>query len=172
MSPDSPAFVWEALGILSHQGALIERWGKYGMRYRDLNEARPWRQYRGRTRTCLLSNARPVGITDRLVVQADAIFGTVLTGRSEVHWGYFVRIVGTDEECLGEDRYSLRLALVQAAAAVANCGWTLEAIGLDDEWTQTGLSENSGYGYHPAFNRRVHMLEAPTAERSSNWNRG
>ena len=139
------------------------------MRYRELNEARPWRQYRGRMRTCLLSNSRPAGIVDSVAVQADAIWGTVATGKSEVHWGYFVRIVGPNgEEWLGEDRYSLRAALVQAAAATADSGWELLAIGLGDDWTQTGLTENSGYGYHPAFDRRVHMLEPAPRDRSSN----
>ena len=139
------------------------------MRYRELNEARPWKKYQGRSRTCLLSNSRPAGIADSVAVQADASCGTVSTGRSEVHWGYFVRITGPGgEEWLGEDRYSLRAALMQAAAATADSGWTLLAIGLDDDWTQTGLTENSGYGYHPAFDRRVHMLEPAPRDRSSN----
>ena len=136
------------------------------MRYRELHEARPWRQYQGRSRTCLVSNLRPLGSAGGLIVQADASWGTVATGKSEVHWGYFVRITGpSGEEWLGEDRYSLRAALVQAAAAATNSGWTLLAIGLDDDWQETGLSQNSGWGVHPQFERHVHMLEHPPCAR-------
>ena len=133
------------------------------MRYRELNEARPWRKYQGRSRPCLLSNPHPVGIADGLVIQAEGHWGLVVTGRTETFWGYFVRVVGpSGEEWLGEDRSSVRAALGQAADAIAASGWSLLAIGLDDDWQETGLSYNSGWGVHRSYDRHANMLEPPS----------
>ena len=162
--PDAPSELLGGSGDASLQEGIGTR-AKYGMRYRDLTEARPWKKFMGRSRTCLISNNPPDPKTIGLVVEAEGHWGTVWTGRSEVFWGYFVRIVGrAGEEWLGEDRGSLVAALVAANDAASASGWSVLALGLTDEWTESGLSANSGYGYHPAFDRHVHMLE-PSQDR-------
>ena len=123
------------------------------MRYKELAEARPWKQYLGRSRRCLATNGETT-------VEVKGSCGTVLTGRTESFHGYFVRIVGPDTyEWLGTHPQSLKQALANAATAAERSGWKLLAVGLLDEWKVSGLSWNSGWGYHPAFADKVHMLD-------------
>lgn len=137
------------------------------MRYDQLVEGRPWKTYYGRKRTCLMASHRLLGDGMQVVSEAEGSWGSVWTGRTEVFWGYFVRLEGpAGESWLGEDRRSIRQALVQAAAAAEANGWSLLAIGLTDEWQESGLSGNTGYGSHPGFpDRHVHMLEPPPSPR-------
>ena len=133
---------------------------KYGMRYRDLTEARPWRQYDSRAGRCQITRTEhAVGsnATTDVIVQ----FGTVSTGKQRVFAGYFCRVIRPDGVAvLGEDPHHLRGALRKVEHQLNQTGWTLNAIALSDDWQETGLSENSGFGYHPAFDRPVHMLES------------
>jgi hypothetical protein len=94
------------------------------------------------------------------MAEAEAHYGVVHTGRTEVFWGFYVRIVAMSEEWLGEDRRSLREALLQAEAAAQHSGWSIIALGRTREFRETGLSANSGYGIHPAYpDRHVHIFE-------------
>lgn len=79
------------------------------MRYKELAEARPWKTYLGREHRCLIVSPEDLGNGNCIVVEAEVSYGEVVTGRSEVHWGYFVRIIHpfTGEEWLGEDRNRL-----------------------------------------------------------------
>lgn len=130
------------------------------MRYRELNEARPWKTYQGRTHPCIIASPEDLGDGKCIITEAEAHFGTLHTGRTEVFWGYYVRIVGIGEEWLGEDRHSLRDALRQAAGAAEHSGWSIIALGCTSEFRESGLSANSGYGFHPAHpDRHVHMFE-------------
>ena len=129
------------------------------MRNHDLREARPWKLYAGRRRSCVIVRIGIDGASG--VHEVEASSGTVVTGRTEVFWGFFVRIfTPTGEEWLGEDRRSIVAALRAANEAAEADGWSVLAVGLDDGWQESGLSENSGLGYHPAFDRAMHMLEA------------
>ncbi|MEG3153479.1 hypothetical protein [Sphingomonas sp. RB1R13] len=107
-----------------------------------------------------------MGDADYVIVKADGEYGTISTGRTETFYGYYVRILSPNgDEWLGEDRHSLREALRKAAEALHSDGWTLLAIGLAPEWRESGLSQNSGWGYHPSHaDRRKHMLEPPPRE--------
>lgn len=74
--------------------------------------------------------------------------------------GYYVVIVGPEgHDWYTEDDESMRNALRKIDINIRKSGWVLSAIGLSDQWSETGLSLNTGFGYHPLFNRAVHMLE-------------
>lgn len=130
------------------------------MRFRELTEARPWKAYQGRTHPCIIASPEDLGNGKCIITEAEVHYGAVYTGRTEVFWGYFVRIEAIGEEWLGEDRHSLRQALLQAEAAAHHSGWSVMALGCTQEFRETGLSANSGYGYHPVHpDRHVHMME-------------
>ena len=137
------------------------------MRASELNEARPWKKYQTRTHAVIIASPSDLGNGKCIVTDAECHYGEVYTGKTEVFAGYFVRIINPHGgEWLGEDRHSLRKALRKAAEASRSAGWIILAIGLSSEWRESGLSENSGWGYHPEHpDRHVHMLE-PTCEES------
>ena len=125
------------------------------MRFYELAEARAWKQYVGINRRCLATDGAAT-------VEVTGSCGTVLTGRSEAFHGYFVRIVGPyPHEWLGTHRHSLKKALINAAEASERSGWKLLCIGLDSLWGESGLSWNSGWGYHPDYSEAVNMLDQP-----------
>lgn len=137
------------------------------MRYHNLLEARSWRTYQGQRRKCLIACPKALANGACVIEEADGRYGTITTGRTETFFGYYVRIISPNgDDWIGEDRHSLRKALKRAAEASEQDGWTLLAIGLTPEWQESGLSANSGFGYHPAHpDRHVHMLEPrPRAE--------
>lgn len=91
-------------------------------------------------------------------------FGLIETGRTRTFQGYFVRLDDPDGgEWLGTDGHSMRRALADAAAQAARAGYDLLAVGVQPEWRESGLSFNSGWGYHPDFEGRVHMLASPVS---------
>jgi hypothetical protein len=139
------------------------------MRYSELlNEARPWKKYQNRIRPVLIASPADVGDANAIVMEAMCHYGDVCTGRSEVFWGFAARVVSPlGEEWLGEDRHSLRSAFQQAGDAAQHDGWSLIALGCTPEFRESGLSANSGYGYHPAYpDRAVHMLEPIPRQRN------
>ena len=118
---------------------------------------------------CIITSPSDLGNGRCIATEAEARFGEVYTGRSKTFWGYFVLVIEpfSGARWLGEDRGSLRKALAQAAAAARADGWSIEGLGLNPEFKETGLSANSGYGIHPAYpGRHVHMLEPPPRERA------
>lgn len=119
------------------------------MRYSDLlNEARPWKKYRTRIHPVIIASPADIGNGNCIVTEAECQYGQVYTGRSEVFWGYVVRVISPfGEEWLGEDRHSLRRALQQAGEAALHGGWSLIALGCTPEFQESSLSANSGHGY-------------------------
>lgn len=133
------------------------------MRYHELSEARPWKQYKGRRyRIRLIRNAQIAG-RDEGPLNCFAFFGDVLTGRQEVFQDQFVSIVLPDgEELFGEHPHSLHAAFEQVSAEAERTGWRVVALGRSPEFYETGLSVNTGFGFHPDVpNRHVHMSEIP-----------
>ena len=125
------------------------------MRYKDLFDAKAWRRYSGRDRRCLVRSCASSEYCDVLVQ-----YGVVETGKQRIHAGYFVQIVGPDdEERLFEDPHSLRRALCMADAALRELGFSLDVIGLSQDWKESPMSANSGYGYLPDVRDPVHMLD-------------
>lgn len=133
------------------------------MRYRDLFDAKAWRRYSGRDRECFI---RPLADPNAAPREARVQYGVVKTGRQRVFVGYFVQVIQQHGgEWLAEDPHSLRRALRAVERSLNADGWSLKVIGLDAEWSETGLSANTGFGYHPDLEGPVHMMDAP-AERS------
>lgn len=129
------------------------------MRYRELFEQAAWRHYTGDERACRIV-PRPNDATGSSAREGQVRYGSVKTGRQRVWVGYAVCVALSDgTEWLAEHPYSIRAALREVEAKLNLDGWGLDAIGLDPEWRESGLSANSGYGFHPAFNRGVHFLE-------------
>jgi hypothetical protein len=139
------------------------------MRFRELNEVPLWKKYQTRTHPVIIASPSDLGNGKCIVTEAECQYGEVFTGKTEVFWGYFVRVINPfGEEWLGEDRHSLRRALTQASEAAEHSGWSLIALGCTPEFQETGLSENSGYGYHTAHpDRAVHMLEPIPRQREA-----
>ena len=138
------------------------------MRYRELNEARPWKSYQGRTHRCIIASPEDLGNGRCLVEEVVANFGTVHTGKAEVFFGYYVRIVSAGEEWLGEDRHSLIAALRHADEAAQHSGWSIIALGCTPQFRESSLSSNSGYGSHPAHpDRHVHLFEPIPRQRDA-----
>lgn len=135
------------------------------MRFRELIEARPWKLYRGRRHLVRLVRSDEVDSPEREVVECDVFFGSVFTGRTETFAAYYVHICDPAGELggwLGEHPHLLYDALRRAAEAAQADGWTVLAIGRTPQFKETGLSQNSGFGIHPAYpDRHVHMSEPP-----------
>jgi hypothetical protein len=95
-------------------------------------------------------------------VEVHVEFGTVCSGRSRVFMGWWVQ-VGAPEggSWLEQDRHSLRRALRAVEKQLNADGLSLRVMGLDPEWMESGLSANSGYGYHPDFDGPIHMFDSP-----------
>jgi hypothetical protein len=102
-----------------------------------------------------------IGEADREVFQCDAYFGSIFTGKQQVHQGYFVSIVlPTGEELFGEHPRWVYDALKSAMKAVEKKGWTVLVVARLPRFGETSLSANSGFGFHPAYpDRHVHMLD-------------
>lgn len=132
------------------------------MRYVELAENRAWKTYRGRKHRCLLASPEDLGNGNCVVIEADVYFGSVLTGRTETFHAYYVEIISplSEERWRGEHPRRLLQALEAASDAAKQSGWDVLAAGRTPDFKETGLSENSGYGTHPAYpDRHVHMLE-------------
>lgn len=91
------------------------------------------------------------------VVDARWEIGEIETGRSRVFHSYFVKIILADKEYLGTHEHSLRSALRNAAEACERGGLQPPWIGLDEEFRETGLSWNTGWGY--IGSAAIHMME-------------
>lgn len=126
------------------------------MRYHDLFDAQQWRKYPGRDRECTMSPTDHVGPPVRVLVQQ----GSVLTGRQRVWVGYFCKVIDSNgESWLSEHPHSLRGALLDVEAKLEIRGWKLDVIGTSEGWYESGLSENSGYGFHAQVDGAAHMLD-------------
>lgn len=127
------------------------------MRYNELLEAKGWRHYLGTDRGCVLF---PLANSKAVPREARVQYGAVSTGKQRVWAGYYFKVVGQDGcEWLAEDPHCLRRALRAIERQLNADGLSLQVIGLDREWCESGLSANSGYGYHPDFDHAVHMLQ-------------
>ena len=130
------------------------------MRYTDLFDARAWKKYEGRDRVCRLISLDSVRSGRKEIVQVPVQCGVILTGKQRVFAGYFVQVILPDGEAvLAEDPHILWKALAGVEEKLHALGWSLDAIGLSPDWQESGLSANSGYGFHPNVIGAVHFLE-------------
>lgn len=136
------------------------------MRYRGLLDARAWKKYEGRDHRCFIVGTSNLNEPNRELVEVSVQLGNVTTGKQRVWAGYFMHVEGPDEKTwLAEHPHFLRGALREVEKLLNADGWSLLAIGLTPEWHETGLSANSGFGYHPDFDHAVHMLQPERRDR-------
>jgi hypothetical protein len=113
-----------------------------------------WRHYEVRS-----TGDVPVVIEQCDILSATYTTGIVSTGKRRVFAGYFVALVlPSGTEFTGEDEHSLRRALRRLAANLSSVRIDLQCAGLDPRWQESGLSENSGYGYFTFYPEAVHMM--------------
>ena len=109
-----------------------------------------WRHYEGRDKgTVAVLDA------DSLPILTTYEHGIVSTGRTRV----FVRAtLPSGTEFTGEDEHSVRSALLRLAFNLSAVNLTLKCSGLDPRWRESGLSENTGWGYFVFDPEVVHMM--------------
>lgn len=94
--------------------------------------------------------------------ECDYDFGAISTGRQRVFHRYYVRVEFPDGGVLvGEDPYGVHAALGDLNRQLQYRGIRLVAAGLDPDWVESGLSQNTGFGYLPDCDHAVHMFEIP-----------
>lgn len=115
-----------------------------------------WRHYEVR------ATGAAVLVTDKGASVAVAYeMGVVATGRTRVWAGYFVRVMLPGEtEFSGENERSLRRALRTLAVSLAAMRLELRCVGLDERWSESGLSVDTGWGYIDGHDRAIHMMDA------------
>lgn len=100
-----------------------------------------WRHFETRDSGLSWADAGEVEITVRWA------HGIVETGRSRVFAGYFVRVEVGNLTFSDTDQHSLRQALRVVAEQAKNEGINLRFAGLWDQFEESGLSANTGWGY-------------------------
>lgn len=113
-----------------------------------------WRHYEVRSRG-------NIDVTDSglLYIQASYSLGIVSTGKSRVFAGYYVTLVlASGTEFTGEDEHSLRSALLRLGSNLSAVNLAITCSGLDPRWRESGLSENTGWGYFVFWPEAVHMM--------------
>ena len=117
-----------------------------------------WRHYETRSTGAVLVNKSGIPLA------ATYEMGIVSTGRSRVWAGHFVSVtLPSDTEFSGEDEHSLRAALRKLDAHFAAVDLELRCVGLDPEFSESGLSVDTGWGYVPGGDGAVHMMDAPSS---------
>lgn len=125
------------------------------MRFHELLEARAWRHYTPfAEQRCKITDIRSATFAEVLVR-----CGTCSTGKQRVFAGYYFKTqLPAGDLILAENPHGLRRALRTFEARLNGFGWTLDAIGLDAEWRESGLTADSGFGYCAGVLGAVHML--------------
>lgn len=88
--------------------------------------------------------------------------GTIHTGRQRVFHRYYVKIDLLDgSTVIGKDPYNLRASLLDLDSALKRKDMMLLAAGTDSDWLESGLSQNSGWGYFSNATEASHMMSLP-----------
>lgn len=91
--------------------------------------------------------------------------GIVETGKQRVFAGHFVRLMLTDHEPItGENEHSLRAALWKLARNIEPLGLTLNCVGLSAQFSESGLSVDTGWGYWGHQKEPIHMMDPLPAD--------
>lgn len=86
--------------------------------------------------------------------------GIVETGRSRVFAGYFFRVrLADNEQITAEDGGSMIAALWRLARNLSARGLRFQSAGMSAQWRESGLSENTGWGYYGPHQQPMHMLD-------------
>ena len=91
--------------------------------------------------------------------------GIVETGKQRVFAGHFIRLLLADHDpIIGEDEHSLRAALWRLARNIEPLGLTLNCVGLRAEFSESGLSLDTGWGYWGPHSEPMHMMDPVPAD--------
>jgi hypothetical protein len=113
-----------------------------------------WRHYEVRqSGDCQVSD----GDVNRLVC---CELGIVETGRTRVFAGYFLRVrLGGDEQITVEDDESMIAALWRLVRNLTARGLRLQCAGMSPQWRESGLSQNTGWGYYGPHQQPMHLMD-------------
>lgn len=115
-----------------------------------------WRHYQAR------ETGKVCVIDEKYAMTCFVEIGQICTGKQYAFHRYYVRVHLHDGSVVtGEDEHNVRSALFAVSAELESRGLVLLAAGLDDEWSESGLSHNTCFGFVTGVNRPVHMLELP-----------
>ena len=91
--------------------------------------------------------------------------GIIETGRARVFAGHFIRLIIPDRDPItGEDERSLRAALWRLARNIGPLGLTLNCVGLSADFSESGLSMDTGWGYWGRHSEPMHMMDPLPSE--------
>jgi hypothetical protein len=113
-----------------------------------------WRHYQARqSGGCTVFDAG----NERLV---DYDMGIVETGRTRVFAGYFFRVtLADDDKIVAEDGASMIAALWRLARNLSARGLRLRCAGMSGQWRESGLSQNTGWGYFGPHQQPTHIMD-------------
>lgn len=85
--------------------------------------------------------------------------GLIETGQCRVFAGYYIKVTDEDgEEWTGEDGASVLGALRALDDDIGQSGGRLLCAGLRDDFYESGLSANSGFGYLKGSATPIHVM--------------
>lgn len=88
--------------------------------------------------------------------------GTIRTGRQKVFHRYYVMVAFNDgSNVIGENPYNLRAAVLDLDIKLKRQGRILLAAGTDTDWLESGLSQNTGWGYFSNAKEASHIMSLP-----------
>lgn len=113
-------------------------------------------------------NYEPRNIGKTCVVNSDGAFdvpyqiGVVVTGKQRVYKNYYVRVDLPDGSIVvGENEFNLRAAVCDLDRLLGHSDWTLLAMGVDENWNETGLSQNTTMGYYSDAKEPSNIMALP-----------
>jgi len=110
-----------------------------------------WKHYKGSHRTT-------INMQNGQSYEATIEIGTLLTGKSRMHSGYYCRIV-----CGEFDEYSEASSIFQAVhLAICNAienGFTINIYAMRPDFYESGLSADTGWGYVNDIKKPVLMID-------------
>jgi hypothetical protein len=113
-------------------------------------------------------NYEPSGTGKTCIIDGDIArdvefeMGTICTGRARVFHRYYVKLdLGDGSTVIGEDPYNLRAAVLDLDSALKRKSIFLLAAGTDADWSETGLSQNTGWGYFSNATEASHIMSLP-----------
>ena len=115
-----------------------------------------WKNYEPSSNgiTCIVDGKNAVDVAFEM--------GAIVTGRSRVFHRYYCKIyIGDGSTLAGEDPHNLRAAVLDLDSALKRKGMILLAAGTDDDWLESGLSQNSGWGYFSNAQGPSHIMSLP-----------
>lgn len=122
----------------------------------QLNSFMDWRHYEP------WATGTACVIDETHAIECPFEIGAICTGRQRVFHRYYIRVHLPDASTVtGEHKHTLRDALYALSDELNRRNLALLAAGLLNNWSESGLSFNSGYGYMPSRTEAVHMMEVP-----------